>query len=258
MLKRTYKYFLSICFYRRNPPPQYNRPELNYARAQAQNTEPSSGATPMRYGDPNLINMGYKGVNVNPQHSPHLAHIQQQQQQQQPPQQQQQNEQPSTESVNRLEMSIPRPPYTATGSIDISNLSNLSHIVDRYQEERILAPTSSYYADKSLMFSKQMVTSASGMQMFSQPSVAMAYGHDMQPTSIYNRQMEMQGAVMNAEKQAAVQQQPPEKKSKRRKTSKASKFFCIILKQNNHSLVCQVQNVNWPSTRGIIKLSLFF
>lgn len=185
---------------------------------------------PMRYNDSNLINMGYKGVNVNAQHSPHMTHmntntnIQQQQPRESP-----------AENVNRLdykppEMSIPRPPYsTSSSSIDMSNLSNLTHIVDRYPSDERILPPAPYYTDKNLMFSKPMSTSTSGIPMFSQPNAAMTYSHDMQPTStsMYNRQMEMQNTnLMNQEKNVNVQQQPvTEKKTKRRKSSKTSIFF---------------------------------
>lgn len=141
--------------------------------------------------------------------------------------------------------------YGMQQSLDLrGNLGNLSHIVDRFPTDERMLP-STYYGDKGMsgpnMFSKPSATSASskrlylflcawyflfclflGLPIFSQPNVALPYGHEMQAAAgtMYNRQLsELQNAT-NVDKNNTVQ---PDKKSKRRKSAKNGKCYKLIL-----------------------------
>ncbi|KAK5642951.1 hypothetical protein RI129_009118 [Pyrocoelia pectoralis] len=119
----------------------------------------------------------------------------------------------------KSEMSIPRSSYT-TNSLNMGNITNLTHIVDRFSTENV------YYSDKSLsashMYNKPIVTSSPSLPMFTQP-----YSHDIQTqvtqSSMYNRQLtELQTAKAFPQQisQAQSAQQQADKKSKRRKNVK--------------------------------------
>lgn len=251
------------------PLQQFNRPELNYSRTtvpssvpQKQQCQPSVGNNqtsilsndmPGRCGNPvagALPQLGYKGVELNrPMANPQQAHS---------------NfgaamhssNTPSDSVNNRLqqvqevpsgykpEVSIPRPTYN-TSSIDVEqplslgrNISNLSHIVDRFGNDDCiitgLQSSASYYSDKGLgtshMFNKPISTSTSGLPMFSQANVAamQSYNQSVQGagSTMYNRQMtELQNpAIIQGDPKGNLQSQPvQEKKTKKRKSSKSGK-----------------------------------
>lgn len=235
----------------------FNRNQLNYSRTDTSYSrsnnvqptgEPVSVANPqnlptslgMRYSDSNLMNMGYKSMAVNVSSSPQATNISNS------GVQQQSREIPEVPSGYKPpEMSIPRNPYSTPTSLDMDqslglrgNLPNLSHIVDRYQDDRMLSglQTPSYYGDKNLaaaqhIFSKPMSTNSSGLPpMFTQPNMAMPYSHSMQSTSMYNRPIELQNSSMiNQDKNINIQQQPVEKKTKKRKTNKTSMFILFFI-----------------------------
>ncbi|KAJ8924783.1 hypothetical protein NQ315_000936 [Exocentrus adspersus] len=139
------------------------------------------------------------------------------------------------------EVSIPRPTYN-TSTLDMDqplglgrNITNLSHIVDRFSNDECLIAglqtSASYYSEKGLgashIFSKAVSTSASGLPMFSQANMAamQSYNQNVQGTgsSMYNRQMtELQNpALMQNDPKGTIQPPPvQEKKSKKRKSSK--------------------------------------
>jgi hypothetical protein len=228
--------------------PQYNRPELTYVRPPSndqqtacnnqQAQQPAEG--PLHYAN-SSPHMGYKGMDMNPVTSnPQQAH----------------SNYTNTSTPNRLaqpldvqssyksnEVSIPRPTYT---HLDMDqplglrgNIANLSHIVDRYNnDERMLSglqpAASQYYGDKGLggphMFNKPICTSSSGLPIFNQPNMGIqSYNQNIQapPSSMYNRQItELQNSVMtNESKTTNVVQQGMEKKSKKRKSTKTGEFF---------------------------------
>lgn len=228
----------------------YPRSETSYSRsnnvqtsnepvsvANAQNLPTSLG---MRYSDSNLMNMGYKSMAVNVSSSPQTTNMSNSGVQQQS---REISEVPS--GYKPPEMTIPRNPYSTPTSLDMDqslglrgNIPNLSHIVDRYPDERMLSglQTPSYYGDKNLaaaqhMFSKPISTNSSGLPMFTQSNMAMPYSHSMQSTSMYNRSIELQNSSMiNQDKNINIQSQPVEKKTKKRKTNKTSKStFLFIL-----------------------------
>ncbi|KAF5295477.1 hypothetical protein FQR65_LT10465 [Abscondita terminalis] len=115
-------------------------------------------------------------------------------------------------SSYKPEMPMPRPSYSTPTSLNMGNITNLTHIVDRFNDNM--------YYDKNLsashMYNKPIVTSTS---MFSQP-----YSHEMQAqatqSAMYNRQLtELQSPKVFSQQPTQPQQQI-EKKSKRRKSIK--------------------------------------
>ncbi|EFA00137.2 uncharacterized protein dikar [Tribolium castaneum] len=223
---------------------QYSRSELSYARPPSNDQQPVSnqGQQPsevLHYSNASP-HMGYKNVDMNAATSnPQQAHTNY-----------------TNTSVhsnpNRLgqpldvqssyksnEVSIPRPTYNTHIDMDQplglrGNIANLSHIVDRYNnDERMLTglqpAASQYYGDKGLggphMFNKPICTSSSGLPIFNQPNMIQSYNQNMQvPTSsMYNRQMtELQNPMSGEAKNANVAQQGSEKKSKKRKSAKTA------------------------------------
>ncbi|XP_063920414.1 uncharacterized protein LOC135135318 [Zophobas morio] len=229
---------------------QYNRQELAYARPPSSNQQPVSNQqsqqtsdVPLHYSN-SSPHMGYKGMEMNPPASnPQQAHSNY-------------TNTSAHSNTNRLaqpqpldvqssyksnEVSIPRPTYNTHLDMDQplglrGNIANLSHIVDRYNnDERMLSglqsSASQYYGDKGLggphMFNKPISTSASGLPIFNQPNMGIqSYNQNIQTPSspMYNRQMaELQSPVMTNEvKSANVAQQSVEKKSKKRKSAKTA------------------------------------
>ncbi|RZC39452.1 Bromodomain and/or DUF1421 domain containing protein, partial [Asbolus verrucosus] len=226
---------------------QYNRLELTYARPPSNDQQPVCSNQPMQQtSDVPLLytnsnpHVGYKNMEMNAVTSN--------------PQQAHKNHTNSSahSSTNRLaqpldvqssyksnEVSIPRPTYNTHLEMDQplglrGNIANLSHIVDRYNnEERMLSslqpPASQYYRDKGLgaphMFNKPISTSSSGLPICNQFNMGMqSYNQNMQATtsSMYNRQMtEFQSPSMtNEAKNARDAQQVMENKPKKRKSSK--------------------------------------
>ncbi|RZC33460.1 uncharacterized protein BDFB_003721, partial [Asbolus verrucosus] len=227
---------------------QYNRPELTYVRPPSSDQQPvcsnqpiqQTSDVPLLYTNSNP-HMGYKNIEMNAVTSnPQQAHTNY-------------TNSSAHSSTNRLaqpldvqssyksnEVSIPRPTYNTHLEMDQplglrGNIANLSHIVDRYNnDERMLSslqpPASQYYGDKGLgaphMFNKPISTSSSGLPIFNQSNMGMqSYNQNMQATtsSMYNRQMtELQSPNMtNEAKNARDAQQVMEKKPKKRKSSKS-------------------------------------
>lgn len=149
--------------------------------------------------------------------------------------------QPIDNSYKSGEVSIPRPTYNHLEMEQPlglrGNIANLSHIVDRYNnDERMLTTlqpaASQYYGDKGLngphMFNKQATSSIfnqaanMGMQSYNQQGTA---------SSMYNRQMtELQTppGMSNDGKSASGPQPPVEKKTKKRKSSSKAGVFCFF------------------------------
>ncbi|KAF5282395.1 hypothetical protein FQA39_LY17592 [Lamprigera yunnana] len=114
----------------------------------------------------------------------------------------------------KTDMPIPRAGYSTSASLNMGNISNLTHIVDRFSEN--------VYYDKNLAAThiyNKPITSTSSLPIFSQP-----YSHDMQAqatqSALYNRQLTELQSSKTYSQQSQQAPQPTEKKSKRRKSIK--------------------------------------